>query len=204
MQPGFLVIISAPSGGGKSTICRKLRRRDASLLYSVSTTTRAPRPSEIDGKHYHFVSEREFHRRQRRGAFLEWAKVHDNYYGTSKAFIDRETKTGGVVLMDIDVQGAATIRRRRKDAVTIFLIPPSMHSLRERLRLRKDTDTIETRMANARAELKQAKHYDYWVLNDSLNTAVKQVEAIILAERHRAGRQAPKGLRVPAKTAVRP
>jgi guanylate kinase len=203
MSSGFLVIISAPSGGGKSTVCRKLRSRDSSLRYSISTTTRKPRPSEINGKHYRFVSEREFHRLQRRGAFLEWAEVHDNYYGTPKAYIDRATKSGDVVLMDIDVKGAALIKKKRKDAVSIFLFPPSMQSLRERLRLRKDTDSIETRMANARDELRQAKAYDYWVVNDSLQTAVKQVEAIILAERHRAERQATKGLGVLGRAAGR-
>jgi len=198
MNPGFLVIISAPSGGGKSTVCRKLRQRDASLKYSISTTTRKKRPSEKNGTHYNFVTEREFHRLQRRGAFLEHAEVHENSYGTPKSYIDKETKAGSVVLLAIDVQGAATIRKRRKDAVTIFLLPPSMQSLRDRLGKRKDTDSIETRMANARHELREAKSYDYWVVNDSLSTAVKQVEAIILAERHRAGRQSLKGVRVPA------
>lgn len=193
MNQGFLVIISAPSGGGKSTVCGKLLRGDRSLRYSISTTTRKRRPSEVDGKHYNFVTEREFHQMVRRGAFLEWAQVHDNMYGTPKAYIDRETKAGAVVLLAIDVQGAATIRKRRKDAVTIFLLPPSMQSLRERLGKRKDTDSIETRMANARDELRQAASYDYWVVNDSLQTAVKQVSAIILAERHRAERQALRG-----------
>jgi len=197
MNPGFLVIISAPSGGGKSTVCRKLRQRDAALKYSVSTTTRKRRHTETNGKHYNFVTEKAFHRLQSRGNFLESAEVHDNFYGTPKALIDKETKAGRVVLLAIDVQGAATIRKRRKDVVTIFLLPPSMQSLRERLGKRKDTDSIDTRMANARDELREAKSYDYWVVNDSLQTAVKQVEAIILAERHRAERQALRGLRVP-------
>ncbi len=197
MNPGFLVIISAPSGGGKSTVCRKLRARDSSLKYSISTTTRKRRASETDGKHYNFVTEKAFHRLQSRGAFLESAEVHENFYGTPKSFIDKEAKAGHVVLLAIDVQGAATIRKHRKDVVTIFLLPPSMQSLRDRLGKRKDTESIETRMANARDELREAKSYDYCVVNDSLQTAVKQVEAIILAERHRTDRLVQRGLRVP-------
>lgn len=194
MSPGFLVIISGPSGSGKSTICQKLRQRDHSLRYSVSCSTRPPRPSEVDGAHYHFLSVPQFRRKIRSGEFLEWAKVHGNLYGTPKGFIDEQVRSGGVVLLDIDTKGAEDIRRRRRDAVTIFLLPPHMAALKERLRLRRDThDTMKVRLANARKELGHAKHYHYWVINDSLSTAVEQIEAIITAERLRAGRHTLKG-----------
>ena len=192
MASGFMVIISAPSGTGKSTVVRKLRERDPSLVYSISVSTRRRRPSEVAGRHYRFVPEAEFRSLIRKGEFLEWAKVHGNLYGTPKRFIDRQMKAGSVVLMDVDVKGADAIRRRRKDAVTVFLLPPSWEALEERLQGRSDTaDSMHTRLANAREEIKHAKNYDYWVVNDSLPEAVKQVEAIITAERLKAERRSP-------------
>jgi len=189
MRKGFLVIISGPSGSGKSTVCRRLRLGDRALEYSVSCCTRKPRPSEAEGKHYHFLSVPEFRRKIRQGHFLEWAKVHGNYYGTPRGFIEKSIRRGRVALLDIDVQGAAKIRRKRRDAVTIFLLPPSWAVLRRRLELRRDTrDSMAMRMANARAELRQAGRYDYWVVNDKLDEAVRQVEAIILAMKLRADR----------------
>lgn len=190
MPTGFLVIISAPSGAGKSSVCRALRAKDRTLGYSISCSTRAPRPKERDGVHYHFLTVAEFSRRARRGDFLEWANVHGNFYGTPKRFIDREAAGGRVILLDIDVQGAEAIRRRRKDAVTVFILPPSLKTLERRLRLRRDTnDSIRTRLANARLELKKAPRYDYWVVNDRLEKAVDQVASIISAERLRAARR---------------
>jgi len=196
MSPGFLVIISAPSGTGKSTVCRKLRHRNAALRYSISCSTRARRPTERNGEHYDFLTISRFEKLRREGNFIEWAEVHGNLYGTPKKFIEREVRRGNIVLLDIDVQGAdAIIRRLRSSAVTIFLLPPSWRSLEDRLRRRQDTfESIGTRLVNARKELKHAKHYDYWVVNDSLMMAVKQVEAIILTERLRPGRQRSGGL----------
>lgn len=191
MRKGFLVIISAPSGAGKSSVCRALRKRDRSLRYSVSCSTRTPRPGEVDGKHYHFLTRSEFKRRERRGEFLETALVHGNLYGTPRSFIESETLKGRVILLDIDVQGAEAIRKRRSgtgiDSVTVFILPPSWKTLEKRLRLRRDSsDSIKTRLANARGELKKAPRYDYWVVNDRLDKAVEQVAAIIQAERLRA------------------
>lgn len=191
MRKGFLVVISAPSGAGKSSVCRALRSRDRDLRYSVSCTTRPPRPGEKDGVHYRFLSPAEFRRRERRGDFLETALVHGNLYGTPRDFIDAETRKGRVILLDIDVQGAAAIRRSRRrtgiDSVTVFILPPSWKTLERRLRLRRDTnDSIKTRLANARGELKEAPRYDYWVVNDRLDKAVDQVAAVITAERLRA------------------
>ncbi len=197
MPNGFLVIISGPSGSGKSTICRKLRQRDSSLKYSISCSTRKRRPSETNGTHYRFTTVPDFRKKIRAGEFLEWAEVHDNLYGTPKRFIEGEIRRGGVVLLDIDIVGAEIIRRKIPDAVTIFLLPPTWESLKERLHLRKDTcDTMQTRLSNARKELRHTKHYTYWVINDSLSTAVKQIEAIVLAERLRADRHTLKGTRL--------
>lgn len=191
MRKGFLVIISGPSGSGKSTVCRSLLRRDRRLRYSVSCCTRDPRPTETDGKDYHFLSAPEFLRKIRDGEFLEWARVHGNYYGTPRRFIEQSVRRGEVVLLDIDVQGAAAIRRKRRDDVTIFLLPPSWSALRRRLHLRRDTkDTMDVRMKNARRELQQARRYGFWVVNDRLDVAVKQVEAIILATRLQSRRAA--------------
>lgn len=197
MSSGFLVILSGPSGSGKSTICRKLRRRDSSLRYSVSCCTRKPRPSEKQGTHYHFLSAAEFRRRISARRFLEWARVHENYYGTPAEPIDRSVRAGRVILLDIDVQGAEKIRRKRRDAVTIFLLPPTWGALRRRLVGRRDTqDTMDTRLKNARGELRLAKRYDYWVVNDDLDEAVSEVEAVITAESLRGGRRRLKDARL--------
>lgn len=166
------------------------------MRYSVSSSTRKPRPGEKDGVHYHFLSRDEFRRRALRGEFLEWAEVHGNFYGTPRRFIEAQTKAGRVILLDIDVQGAETIARRRKGDVTVFILPPSWKTLERRLRLRRDTnDSIRTRLDNARDELKAAPRYDYWVVNDRLEKAVDQVAAVITAERIKAARQGTKTVR---------
>ena len=183
MPKGALVIISAPSGTGKSTICRRLLRRHKDLCYSVSATTRAPRPAEKNGRHYHFLGEDEFKRRVRRHEFLEWALVHGNYYGTPRRFIESALAEGRWVLLPIDVQGAAAVRRRLPDAVLVFLLPPSWRVLKERLAGRREAPkTAAARLANARGELVSAKRFDYIVVNDDLKLAVEQIEAILTAE----------------------
>lgn len=192
MAKGFLLIISAPSGTGKSTVCRRLLERDRSLGYSVSCTTRAPRRGEKDGRHYRFLGAREFGGLLRRGELLEWAEVHGSRYGTPRRPIVEALAEGRTVLADIDVQGAAKVRRRLKgDAITVFLFPPSWSRLERRLRRRRDTDdaTVARRLRNARRELRCRGDYDYWVVNDRLLKAVRQIEAIIAAERLRAQRR---------------
>jgi len=204
MSRGFLLILSGPSGSGKSTICRRLRSRDRTLAYSVSCCTRPPRPSETDGVHYHFMDPAGFMRKARRGELLEWAEVHGNHYGTPRDFVEGQIAAGRVVLLDIDVQGTEKIRRRLRDAVTVFLFPPSMGALRRRLQLRRDTrDSLQTRLDNALGELRRAGCYDYWVVNDSLEAAVRQVEGIIAAERLRPGRHGMRGVRLPGLSSVK-
>lgn len=190
MAKGFLVILSAPSGTGKSTICRKLLQRRKDLRYSISCTTREPRPGEKDGKHYFFVDKEEFKRRIQGNEFLEWAIVHDHYYGTPRKHVEESTGEGFSVLLAIDIQGAAAIRRKMPDAVLIFVTPPSIEALKERLAARKDaSESVAKRLANARAELAAAKNYDYIVVNDELERAVEQISSILTAESLRTSRQ---------------
>ncbi|MBI5244461.1 MAG: guanylate kinase [Elusimicrobia bacterium] len=199
MSSGFLLIISAPSGTGKSTVCRRLLDRNRSLKYSVSCTTRPPRPGEFHGRHYRFLSTSAFRALRRRDALLEWAVVHGSFYGTPRRRVEKLIRAGDVVLADIDVQGAAKVRRRLGEkAVAVFLLPPSWKQLERRLRKRRDTDApaIRRRLADARSELSRAGEYRYWIVNDDLSTAVRQIESVIAAERLRAGRQGPLAARL--------
>lgn len=190
MPKGFLVILSAPSGTGKSTICRKLLQRRKDLRYSISCTTRDPRPGEKDGRHYFFLGKEDFKRRIQRNDFLEWAIVHDHYYGTPRSYIDETIKDGLSVLLAIDIQGAAAIRRKMPGSVLIFLMPPSIEALKERLAMRKDaSDSVARRLASSRTELAAAKSYDYLVINDELERAVDHISSILTAESLKVSRQ---------------
>ncbi len=190
MPKGFLLILSAPSGTGKSTICRKLLARRKDLRYSISCTTREPRPGEKHGKHYFFLTKEEFKRKIQRNEFLEWAVVHDEYYGTPREFIEKTIKDGGNAILAIDVQGAAAIRRKMPESVLVFVSPPSLESLKERLAARRDaSESVAKRLANSKGELSEAKKYDYIVVNDDLEKAVDQVDAILTAESLKVSRQ---------------
>jgi len=186
----FLIILSAPSGGGKSTILGEVLKLHPGVDYSVSYTTRAPRGTEENGVHYHFVNETEFLDRKLGGDFLECASVFGKWYGTSISYIQGRLGAGQHVIMDIDVQGAALISDTSVPFVKIFIIPPSMKVLRERL-IRRGTDSTEEiakRLRVAREELKYIPSYQYLVINDDLDQAVKDVLAIIGAEENRVSR----------------
>ncbi len=186
----FLIILSAPSGGGKSTILGRILAQRDDIDYSVSYTTRAPRGNEQDGVHYHFVSEEQFHQRNASGDFLEQARVFDHWYGTSISYIRGRLDAGRHVIMDIDVQGAAQISVTEVPYVKIFIIPPSMEILRQRL-INRGTDTIDEinkRLRIARDELKYIPRYEYLVINDDLDQAVREVMDIISAEENHVAR----------------
>ena len=178
---GTLFVLSAPSGTGKTTICTRVRKRIPDIVFSVSHTTRAPRPGERHGIDYYFVPTREFERKIEADQWAEWARVHDNYYGTSAQFLDAALARGQTVLLDIDVQGAAQIRKRYPDCVTVFIMPPSMDALRTRLEARQTDDaaTIARRLANAEAEIAQKDLYHHVIVNDDLETAVDETAALI-------------------------
>jgi len=186
----FLIILSAPSGGGKSTILNEILRQTDNIDYSVSFTTREPRGEEQNGIHYHFVDEPEFIRRIDSKDFLEHARVFGRWYGTSISYIQSRLELDRHVIMDIDVQGAAQISASEIPYIKIFIIPPSMQILRDRL-IKRGTDSlpeIEKRLGIARDEIKYIPHYDYLVINHELSQAVKEVQAIIQAEENRVER----------------
>nr|WP_321466303.1 guanylate kinase [uncultured Desulfobulbus sp.] len=191
MNKGLLLVLSAPSGCGKTTILKRVMAELPSLSFSVSHTTRKPRPGEVDGVQYHFVSPQDFLalRDQQPCGFLEWAEVHGNYYGTSVAEVERRCRQGQDVLLDIDVQGAAQVRQGA-DPVTVFIAPPSLQVLEQRLRGRgtESEETIGRRLHNARAEMAEIAAYDYVIVNDKLEEAVESLRSIIIAERCRRRR----------------
>ncbi|HPV15407.1 MAG TPA: guanylate kinase [Candidatus Cloacimonadota bacterium] len=183
-EPNFLIILSAPSGGGKSTILNRIRELYPKVEYSISYTTRPPRGEEKNGVHYHFVSEAEFNERKQQGDFLEYAQVFGNWYGTSISYIQSQLKSGKHVIMDIDVQGAHQVGNTAVPCIRIFILPPSLQILEARLRAR-GTDSpqeIQKRLTEAREELRRLPEYQYLVINDELEKAVQDVLNIIKAE----------------------
>ena len=188
---GTLFVVSSPSGGGKGTIIRQVLDVVENLRYSVSYTTRAPRPGEVDGREYFFVNRETFAEMVAAGDFLEWACVHGNLYGTAKSQIFRETAAGADIVLEVDVQGAASVRQLLMDSVSIFILPPSYEVLRQRL-IARGTDSpaeLEVRLRNAPEELKQYSAFDYVIINDEIKRAAGQLSSIIYAERARCMRQ---------------
>jgi len=187
---GIVFVLSAPSGTGKTTLTRRLLRRVPGIRFSVSCTTRAPRPGERNGADYNFVSPGRFAELRKRGEFLEWAEVDGAAYGTSRRRLERHLERGEDVLLDIDTQGAAQVRRRIPGSVLVFLLPPGPATLRRRLRRRgTDPAVVARRLRLARREITRCGKYDYLVLNDRLERAYRDLEAIIRAERSRTRRQ---------------
>jgi guanylate kinase len=187
---GTLFVVSAPSGAGKTTLCREIRRRVGDLPYSVSCTTRPARPGEVAGADFHFLAEAEFRRRRDRGEFAEWASVHGNLYGTLARPLEDALAGGQDVLLDIDTQGAAQLRARYPEAVLVFIVAPSLAELEQRLRERgSDVESeIARRLARAREEIAQWRQYQYLIVNRDLKEAMDQLEAVIQAERCRTTR----------------
>jgi guanylate kinase len=189
-RQGIIFILSAPSGAGKTTLYNGLRKIYPEIKLSVSCTTRARRRGEISGRDYRFISIRQFDGLKQRGEFAEWAKVHDYYYGTPKKPLDRAVKAGRDILLDVDVQGARSIKKAYPKAVAVFVLPPSMGELRRRLAARgtDDQEIIRRRLANARGEISEIIQYDYYVVNRKISEAVKVLGAIVEAERARISR----------------
>ncbi len=189
---GLMLVLSSPSGAGKSTIARNLLENDSGLELSVSVTTRARRGSEIDGVHYHFLTKRDFDRLRDTDALLEWAEVHGNCYGTPREPAEAAMADGRDMLFDIDWQGAVQLNEKmRADIVSVFILPPSMGELKTRLKRRaEDADAaIEKRLVNARVEIEHWREYDYVVINDDLDRAYTEVKSIVTAERLRRDRR---------------
>jgi guanylate kinase len=193
----LLIVVSAPSGAGKTTLCDRLLAEHPSMVYSISCTTRAPRGDEVDGRDYHFLSASEFERRVAAGEFIEHARVHGNWYGTLRQTVLESLSAGKDVLMDIDVQGAALIRAVAQGSagllktgyVDVFIAPPSLEALRLRLTVRnEDTpEVIERRIKNAVVEMARWREYQYMVINDELDEAYVELRAVVRAEHCRTG-----------------
>jgi len=182
MKPkrGHLFIISAPSGAGKTTLVKAALKQFTDMLYSISYTTRKPRADEHNGVDYHFVSKQDFKKGIKKGHWAEWAEVYGNYYGTSAEFIEKSLSSGYDILLDIDVQGTLQILKHYPDSVTIFILPPSMNTLRKRLEMRASDSkaVIEKRLVNARKEMAQKKMYRHIIVNDKLPAAIEELSDI--------------------------
>lgn len=188
---GMLIIVSSPSGGGKGTLIRRVLKTVPNVGYSVSFTTRPARQGEVDGSDYHFVSEEIFREMIERGEFLEWAHVHTHLYGTGRAQVEKEIQAGRDIILEIDVQGAASVKALVPQAVGVFILPPSFEILRERLEARGSEAGTEllVRLSNACGEVERYREFDYVIVNDEMERAAAQLASIVYAERARRERQ---------------
>ncbi|WP_416200971.1 MAG: Guanylate kinase [Thermocaproicibacter melissae] len=189
---GLLVVLSGPSGAGKGTIVKALLERRPQIRLSISATTRAPRQGETDGKEYYFISREKFSQMAEEGKMLETAEYCGNFYGTPAAPIEKWTSQGNDVILEIEVQGGANVKKKRPDSVGIFILPPSREELERRLRTRgtESDDVIRERLAAADRELKEVEHYDYVVVNDTVENAVEKICSILQAEKCKTARNA--------------
>lgn len=195
---GVLFVVSSPSGGGKGTLIQRVLKEVPNLSYSVSYTTRAPRNGEVEGREYFFVTPEEFDEKLSAGEFLEWAHVHGKLYGTSRHQVSREIFEGRDIILEVDVQGAASVRELVSDSVSIFILPPSVETLRQRL-IARGTDSpeeLDLRLKHAPEELRHYKSFDYVIINDEVEKAATQLRCIVQAERARRSRQEPQIKRV--------
>ncbi len=190
MGKGILLILSGPSGAGKGTVCHEVRKSFANIKYSISATSRKPRTIEREGREYFFISKEEFEDWIKQDKFLEYASVYDNYYGTPREYVEKILEDGYDCILEIDPQGAMQIKEKEADAVFIFIVPPSMEELRKRLTFRgtEKPEEIAKRLGNAKEEFKNLPNYDYVIINDNIDKAVKEVESIIMAEKLKTSR----------------
>ena len=195
---GILFVVSSPSGGGKGTLIQRVLQQVPNLSYSVSFTTRAPRNGEVDGREYFFITPEKFEAMVAANEFLEWAHVHGKQYGTARQQVAREIGEGRDIILELDVQGAASVRSLLADSVSIFILPPSFEVLKQRLQARgtDSPEELDLRLRNAPIELKDYSAFQYVILNDDLDRAANQMTAIVHAERARLSRQEAKVKRV--------
>jgi len=181
---GKLIVLSGPSGVGKGTVCNALRKQNTDLVYSVSATTRSPRQGEVDGVNYFFKTREEFEQMIANNELLEWAEYCGNYYGTPKQFVEQTLQSGKDIILEIDVRGALKVKQQFPDGIFIFLLPPSLEELENRIVQRgtESEEIIRNRMAVAREELAQIEHYDYAIINDEVEAACQKIMAILSAD----------------------
>ncbi len=191
MDKGLLLVISGPSGSGKGTICKKLLNRNQNINFSISATTRKPRKGEAEGINYFFVSENEFEDMMKNQEFLEYANVHGNFYGTPKKQVFEKLNQGENIILEIDVQGALQVKKIYPEGVFIFILPPSLEELENRIVKRgtESEEDINKRLNNSYKEIELGKKYDYLIINDQVLNAVEKIESIIIAEKNRVVRQ---------------
>ncbi len=189
-REGLILILSAPSGAGKTSLCRELFKTFPDIKESISYTTREPRTGEVDGEAYHFVSQEEFERMVDEEAFAEWAMVHGNMYGTALKTLEEARNNGVSLVLDIDCQGALKLKEQFEGGVFVFIVPPSMDELRRRLESRSSDsqDVIERRIARAADEIKESRWYDYIIINDDFEVAAGELAAIVVAQRRKTFR----------------
>ena len=195
---GILFVVSSPSGGGKGTLVQRALDKVPNLSYSVSCTTRAPRPGEVDGREYFFVTTEKFREMIAAGKFLEWAEVHGKLYGTTREQVSNEISAGRDIILEVDVQGAASVRALLPDSVSIFILPPSFEVLRQRLQARgtDSPDELDLRLRNAPTELQDYSAFQYVIINDEVDRAAAEMIAVVHAESARLSRQSERIKRV--------
>ncbi|GAQ26064.1 MULTISPECIES: guanylate kinase [Tepidanaerobacter] len=197
-EKGLLIVVSGPSGVGKGTLCNALVKNIDNLFISISATTRPPRTGEVNGVNYIFMNQENFEEKIEEGQFLEWAKVYNNYYGTPKEFVIEKLKEGKDVILEIDIQGAAQVKKNCPNGVFVFIAPPSLEELRKRI-INRGTDneeSINLRLKSAKEEMRASFDYDYVIINDDLDKAVLKLQSVILAERCKVSRNKDKILEI--------
>jgi len=187
MKPGLLIVVSGPAGVGKGTVVSQVRSKNKDVVFSVSATSRSPRPGEIDGENYYFVSRKQFEEMIKNNELLEWVEYCGNYYGTPKAYVEAEMARGHIVILEIDVEGAGNIKMQYPQSISIFITPPTLEELRNRITKRgtESTEIIEERMKRAKKELDHINEYDYIIINDTVEKSTEEFLQILERERNK-------------------